>query len=163
MIDLPVEFGPKMLSRSLRLRPALYDRLLALPGVRSVAFSACGLMSGWQKTGPASTPERPAQKSDYTRYTYVTPHYFETLGIRLVAGRAIDETDRAGAAPVMVLSETAARTLFGGANPLGRMVSGSYTFQGKSAAQVVGTTSASARAIPMPSRSTCRFPSPSSP
>jgi len=138
MIDLPVEFGPKMLSRSLRLRPALYDRLLALPGVRSVAFSACGLMSGWQKTGPASTPERPAQKSDYTRYTYVTPHYFETLGIRLVAGRAIDETDRAGAAPVMVLSETAARTLFGGANPLGRMVSGSYTFQGKSAAQVVG-------------------------
>ncbi len=137
MVELPVEFGPTMLSRSNARRPLLEDRLRALPGVRSVAISACGLMSAWQRTGPAATPERP-WKNDHARYTYVTPQYFETMGIRIVAGRAIDESDRAGASPVMVLSETAARILFGNDNPLGRMVSLSYTFDTKSAVQVVG-------------------------
>ncbi len=138
MVELPVEFGPAMLSRSEARRPLLTDRLRALPGVRSVAISSCGLMSGWQRTGPVATAERPAQTGDYTRYTNVTPHYFDTMGIRIVAGRAIDERDRAGAPPVMVLSETAARTLFGKDNPVGRMVSLSNTFDARSAAQVVG-------------------------
>jgi predicted permease len=137
MVELPAEFGPGMLSRSNARRPVLYDRLQTLHGVRSAAISACGLMSGWQYTGPVSTAERPAQKSDNTRYTYVTQHYFETMGIPMIAGRAIEEGDRTGA-PVMVLSETAARTLFRDANPLGRMVSRSYTFDAKQAAQVVG-------------------------
>ncbi len=138
MVELPAEFGPSMLSRSNARRPLLYDRLQALTGVRSVAISACGLMSGWQYTGPVSTAERPAPKSDQTRYTYVTPHYFETMGIRMVAGRAIDESDRSNAPPVIVLSQTAARTLFGVTNPLGRLVSRSYTFEAKNAVRVVG-------------------------
>ena len=108
-VELPVEFGPGMIARSNARRPMLYDRLRALPGVRSVAISACGLMSGWQNTGPAASAQRPAQPSDYTRYTFVSPRYFETMGIQLRAGRAIDENDRAGATPVTVLSETAAR------------------------------------------------------
>ncbi|MDR3699098.1 MAG: ABC transporter permease [Candidatus Sulfopaludibacter sp.] len=138
MVDLPVEFGPNMASRSNAVRPVLYDRLQTLPGVRSAAFSACGLMSAWQNTGPISSAERPARKTDYTRFTVVTPHYFETLGIPLIAGRAIDERDRDGAPQVAVLSETAAHTLFGGTNPIGRMVSGSYTFEAGKAFEVVG-------------------------
>jgi predicted permease len=138
MVELPVEFGPKMLTRSLAQRPALYARLQSMPGVRSVAISACGLMSAWQRTGGLATPERPASKSDHVRYTYVTPHYFETLGIRVVRGRGLDENDRAGAPPVIVLSETAARTVFGAADPIGRVVSLSFTFEAKSVLQVVG-------------------------
>jgi predicted permease len=138
MVDLPVEFGPNMRSRSNAIRPLLYDRLQTLPGVRSAAFSACGLMSAWQNTGPISSAERPARKSDYTRFTVVTPHYFETLGIPIIAGRAIDERDRNGAPEVGVLSETAAHTLFGTANPIGRLISSSYTFDAGKAFEVVG-------------------------
>jgi hypothetical protein len=56
----------------------------------------------------------------------------------MVAGREFDDRDRPGAAPAVVLSETAARTLFGVENPVGRMVSLSYTFDAKAAAQVIG-------------------------
>ena len=138
MVELPLEFGPTMVTRSNARRSVLHDRLSGLPGVRSVAISACGLMSGWQRTGPVATPQRPAEKADYARYTYVTPHYFETLGIGLLSGRGIDESDRTGAAPVAVLSQGAARTLFGVANPVGRMVSLSSTFDARNALQVVG-------------------------
>ena len=138
MVEFPVEFGPNMVRRSEALRPRLYERLSALPGVKSVALSACGLMSGWQRTGPVSTPERPAQQSDHTRYTFVTPGYFQTLGIRLEAGRGIEDGDRGGGAPVIVLSETAARTLFGKADPVGRTVAMSNRYEAKGAAQVVG-------------------------
>jgi predicted permease len=138
MIDLPLEFRPGMVSRSVAQRPALYERLQSLPGVRSVAISACGMLSSWQKTGYVSTPARPLQKSDFIRYTYVTPGYFEALGIRMVSGRGIDQSDREGAPRTLVISETAARILFGRANPLGQMVSLSKTFEAKNAAQVVG-------------------------
>ncbi len=137
-VELPPELGPGMITRSNARRPLLYERLRALPGVRSVALSACGLMSGWQYTGPVASAERSAQPTDHTRYTYVSPRYFETMGIRVLAGRAIDENDRAGATPVTVLSETAARTLFGTANPVGRMISRSKTFEAGHALQVVG-------------------------
>jgi predicted permease len=137
-VDLPVEFGPGMVSRSNAQRPRLHERLQAIPGVRSVAISSCGPLSTWARTGWVSTPERPFQKSDYVRYTYVSPGYFETLGIRRLAGRTIDAGDRAGAPLVVVLSETAARTLFGHANPVGRLVSFAKTFEAKDAAQVAG-------------------------
>jgi predicted permease len=137
-VDLPVEFGPGMVSRSNAQRPRLQERVQAIPGVRSVAISSCGPFSPWQRTGWASTPERPLQKTDYVRYTYVAAGYFETLGIRTLAGRTIDQNDRAGTPPVIVLSETAARILFGRANPVGRLVSLTKIFQAKGAAQVAG-------------------------
>lgn len=137
-VDLPVEFGPGMVARSNAQRPRLQERLQSLPGVRSVAISSCGPLSTWQRTGWVSTPERPFQKTDYVRYTYVAPGYFETLGIRTLAGRTFHPGDRAETPPVIVLSETAARTLFGRTNPVGRLVSFAKTFRAKDAAQVAG-------------------------
>ena len=42
----------------------------------------------------------------------VGPHYLETMGIRLVAGRPLLASDTAGAPPVVVINETAARQFF---------------------------------------------------
>jgi predicted permease len=53
----------------------------------------------------------------------VTAGYLETAGIRLVAGRLFTGYDRAGSLRVAILNETAARTYFGGVNPLGQKVS----------------------------------------
>ena len=127
-----------MVARSNAQRPRLQERLQSLPGVRSVAISSCGPLSTWQRTGWVSTPERPFQKTDYVRYTYVAPGYFETLGIRTLAGRTFHPGDRVETPPVIVLSETAARTLFGRTNPVGRLVSFAKTFRAKDAAQVAG-------------------------
>ena len=62
------------------------------------------------------------------RVKMVDPWYFATLEIPVESGRGIEDRDRAGAPPVMVMSQEAARLLsgkFGMANPVGRVV-GTY-------------------------------------
>jgi ABC-type antimicrobial peptide transport system permease subunit len=50
----------------------------------------------------------------------VTPGYFQTFGISLLRGRAFEEGDRGK--PVVVLSESAAKILFPGQDPIGHTV-----------------------------------------
>lgn len=51
-----------------------------------------------------------------------TPDYFKAVGIPVVNGRVFDDTDRRGGPPVAVLSESAARQLWPGADPRGHRV-----------------------------------------
>jgi predicted permease len=52
----------------------------------------------------------------------VTDGYFETTGIRLLAGRLFTPRDRSGSLRVAILNDTAARAFFGAESPLGRTV-----------------------------------------
>ena len=54
------------------------------------------------------------------RILSVGPDFFATMGIRIVQGRAIDERDAPGRAPVVVVSELFARTFFDGQPAVGR-------------------------------------------
>ena len=63
----------------------------------------------------------PSEDASVERYS-VTPDYFRTMGIPLRRGRLISEEDRADSTPVMVVSETTARTLFRGRDPIGEQV-----------------------------------------
>ena len=79
--------------------------------------------------------------------------YFDTVGVRLLSGRPIDETDRAGSERVVVLSEPLARDLFPAVDPLGQSVAfaldgqelRTYTVVGV-AADVVSTQMSAPRA-----------------
>jgi predicted permease len=137
-VNLPIEFNKAMMERSRRVRQPLYDRLNLLPGVRVAALAAFGPMSPMQHTGGVSLPQRPAQEGDYTRRVHITPGYFESMGIRMLAGRGITGEDREDAPKVAVLSQTAARTLFGGENAVGRIVSLALRFDAQHTFQVVG-------------------------
>jgi putative ABC transport system permease protein len=53
----------------------------------------------------------------------VSPGFFQFIGSRLERGRLFDPTDRAGAEPVAILSETAARNLLGDNDPIGGRIS----------------------------------------
>lgn len=55
---------------------------------------------------------------------FITPRYFETLGLRLLQGRAFTERDREGSPRVTIINEAMARTLFPGQNPLGQRLGG---------------------------------------
>ena len=61
MADLPLEFTKAMMKQRTALRQPLYDRMNALPGVRSAAVAAFGVMDSTVHTCSLSTPERPAQ------------------------------------------------------------------------------------------------------
>jgi putative ABC transport system permease protein len=54
--------------------------------------------------------------------TLVTPGYFETLGIPLLAGRAFDGSDGADTPLVVVVNEAAAARYYPGSSPVGRRV-----------------------------------------
>jgi predicted permease len=138
MVDLPWEFSPAMMARYKALAQPLYDRMNQLPGVRSAAFSCFGPMGGDQHTGPLASADRPAERNDNTRIVQVSPQYFETMGIRIVAGRGITADDRAGTPEVAVLSETAARKMFGVANPVGRLVTQADRYNAQHSIEVVG-------------------------
>ena len=107
----------------LRFR-ALLERLRHLPGVEQVA--------GAEQLPPAGGPwngvhrgDRPPQSSSdlvpATRRT-VTPGFFQTMRIPLLAGRDFAATDASGAPPVTVLSQALAQRLFPGENPVGRIL-----------------------------------------
>jgi putative ABC transport system permease protein len=57
-----------------------------------------------------------------TYYDSVSLDYFRAMGVPLLAGRLFNADDRAGGNPVVIISETTARRLFGDENPLGRQL-----------------------------------------
>jgi len=50
----------------------------------------------------------------------VTPGFFRAMGVPLRRGRPLLDSDRAGAAPVVVISETMARRMWPGEDPIGK-------------------------------------------
>jgi predicted permease len=138
VVDLPLEIRRPVIDRHTALVWPLYERINAMPGVRSAAVSAFGPTNPLIRTDHVSTPERPSQSGDFTRLVYVTPRYFETMDIPILAGRGIRSDDRAGSARVVVINQSAARALFGRENPVGRSISLGERYRPKFAMQIVG-------------------------
>jgi len=65
----------------------------------------------------------PTAEATEVFYATVSPGFFATLGIGLVAGRDLAAEDRAGTTPVAVVNETLARRFWPGVSPLGRRLS----------------------------------------
>jgi predicted permease len=96
---------------------AARDRVAAIPGVQSASFSGMLIFSPSDIGAPFTIPGRPGAAGERfsARYNSVTPGYFETLGMRLVAGRTIEERDDVVGAPVVtVVNESMARRFFPG-------------------------------------------------
>ncbi len=106
--------------------PALHRRLVesmeALPGVQSAAYAMCGLASGC-RTSSSVTIEgyQPAAGEDVgVQENRVGPHYFTTVGMRLLTGRDFTEQDTERAPLVAIVNEAAVRRYFGNGNAIGR-------------------------------------------
>jgi predicted permease len=132
--DLPVE--PE--ERTDAFAQPLLDRLTHLPGVISAALCSYGPLGNFTYTSTLSTPEKPSAAENDVLSVQVSPGYFETMGTPIVRGRAITEADRANTRKVVVLSETAARRLFGSADAIGRLVARDPIYKDKESLQVIG-------------------------
>ena len=64
----------------------------------------------------------PPEQNRGIHINQVTAGYFETMGVRVLAGRSFTPRDRAASLRVAVLNETAARAYFGSENPIGRKI-----------------------------------------
>ena len=63
-----------------------------------------------------------ASEQGFAQYHAVSPAYFEVMGIRIVAGRALSADDVASGPPVVVVDEAFVREAFGGEEAVGRSV-----------------------------------------
>jgi predicted permease len=115
--------------------PALNDRLLAAAssaaGVKAASLSVNGMGGGSIRTSGFNVPgrtTRPAQEN------YVTPDYFNTVGIALLQGRSFTRADAQGAPKVAIISQTAAEKLFGTSNVIGAH----FGYDDKADIEVVG-------------------------
>jgi predicted permease len=109
---------------------ALYEDLLTrfsgLPAVRSVSLTMDTPLGGepsMSGTG-ISLPGRPADTDDAPRvfHNFVGPRFFETMGIRIAAGREFAPGDDERAPKRVIVSESLARRYFHGQDPLGRQI-----------------------------------------
>jgi predicted permease len=81
---------------------------------------------------------RPDAKASFVENRSVTPDFFETLGIQLLAGRLPTAADAGtDGAAVVVVNRTLARQLFGDDDPLGHRLDASSTWQ----PEIVGVVS----------------------
>ncbi len=99
----------------------LASTLSAVPGISSAALS---LAAPWSFGSPLL---RPVTGDDGLRsvsafFLHVSPGYFETLSVPLLAGRDFAWTDTSGQRHVAIVSQGLASELFGGAHPIGQRV-----------------------------------------
>jgi len=107
----------------------LAERLRALPGIESVG-GADTFPLGLSRSMTMASVDGNAAAPKGIVVSAVTPGFFETMRIPVLAGRAIGPEDRAGSAPVIVLNQRAARAFFAGAAPIGRqMTIGNKAFE----------------------------------
>lgn len=98
------------------------DGVHSVPGVRAAALaSQIPLGGNVDMYGMHVAGGNPAEDPSAMRYA-VTPRYFETMKIELVAGRLFTASDVLGAPEVVVLNEAAANRLFPSGTAVGRQV-----------------------------------------
>jgi len=118
----------------------LLGQFQRIPGVRAASYSHLGVFSGGEN-GETIQVEGYTPKADNDRNSamdVVGPGYFSTLGVPIVMGREILESDRAGAPRTCVINEAFAKRFFNGRNPIGMRITAIEDSEKRTAYQVVG-------------------------
>jgi predicted permease len=117
---------PKPQYDSNTVREQFYGRVLdgvrSLPGVRSAAYISFLPMTFGGGIFPIEAGGIPSNGASNRNASlrYATPSYFSTLGIPMLAGRDILETDELNRPFVAVVSESFAKKYFPGQNAIGQ-------------------------------------------
>ena len=119
------EYGEERVHSYLFYQSAV-ERVEALPGVeRAGVTTALPVEGGFGPyNGVYAEGQKPATRAEMTPAVrrVVSPGYFETMGIPLLRGRTLADSDEAGAPLVAVISRGMADALFPGEDPIGRAV-----------------------------------------
>jgi predicted permease len=133
LLDLPFGFDPKgvfvvrtLFDRERYPDPAkrqaaqkeLLDRLSHLPGVTAVATASHLPLSDARQIG-FRLEHAPADDYHWAENSLVSPGYFRSMGISLLAGRDFTEQDRPDTPNVAIISEKLAREYFPGRSAVG--------------------------------------------
>jgi len=149
VLVVPVDLPASRYSEAYQRR-GFFDRLIAsiegLPGVQAagaVSHLPLGGAENWMPFRIAGRPEPGPGQELYAPFRVATPHYFTALGIPLRRGRLFNDGDarqsvplirwfpqqpyppgydKPQAAPVAVVSESAAKQFWPGSDPIGQRI-----------------------------------------
>jgi predicted permease len=139
-ISLPSANDAALMQRQVQFQTALLERLRALPGTTSAGiindFPIGGVNYANGQFLEMSTPDEigtfeqyralaPADinaRSGNAGYRIASQGYFDAMGIKVIRGRGFEPGDGAGAPQVALISESLAKTKWGGRDPLGRYI-----------------------------------------
>ena len=110
------------------------ERVRTLPGVTSATLVADLPIRG----RTSSTSGKIGDEKISVNLNAVGPHFFETMGIPLIAGRSIDDRDTANSPTVVVVSQPFAEKYFPGQPAVGR-----HFLVGEADVEIVGVAAAS--------------------
>ena len=101
-------------------------RVRALPGVQSAGFVSPSLPFGFNfsqsEIRPDSRTYAEGQRGEIIENTMISASYLETLGVSIIEGRGIAETDAAGSPAVVVINQTMARSFWPNESAVGHTV-----------------------------------------
>ncbi|MFL6278605.1 MAG: ABC transporter permease [Vicinamibacterales bacterium] len=124
---MTIRVDPDSSYSSRERRSAYFDEVLrrvrAIPGVESAGITDAlplGRNRTWGARAKGVTYERGKNPSAFPRI--VSDGYPAAMGIPVLAGRDILESDTSSSEPVMVINQTMARTLWPGQDPIGKIV-----------------------------------------
>ncbi|HKQ75858.1 MAG TPA: ABC transporter permease [Blastocatellia bacterium] len=108
--------------RLAQLYQRMFDRIEAVPSVRSVTFSRHPLLSGSSQWRGFDVVGRPADPNNQPRSLIhiVRANFFEMMEIPIQLGRSLRPQDEAQAPRVTVVNQAFARRFFHNENPIGK-------------------------------------------
>ena len=114
------------LAKIVALGERLFPRIRAIPGVTAVTPMVAPPMLGngvWQvRYGMDGKADADVAANPLFPTDMVGPEFFKTFGIRLVRGRAFTEHDDGSSPLVAIVSESVARRLWPGRDPIGQRI-----------------------------------------
>ncbi len=93
----------------------------SLPGVTGAAVASAIPLRGWGDGMPMWLPEKP-DETRFTGFKIATPDYLRVLGLKVVEGRLLDETDKAGSPLVTVVNESFVRLYYPNQSVVGKRI-----------------------------------------
>ncbi len=115
-------------TRQLNFFNQLEERLNGLPGAIAVAITDTLPPGGDPRSRPYVALRNSGGDSaeqgmgGLVKWRYVTPGYFESLGIPITRGRGFSDTDRQPGEQAVILGQSLSRRLFGNDDPVGRRI-----------------------------------------
>jgi predicted permease len=120
VVGLNLELGGYDSERGRVFADTLISRLESLPGLESVAAARVVPLTGEREGGRSWLPDQYGdERAIDASQNIVTPGFFRTLGLPLVAGRNFTTADR-GAPAVAIVNETLARQAWPGQSAVGK-------------------------------------------
>jgi predicted permease len=123
-IELPLSRYPDA-ARQAAFADRLLERLRGLPNLAAAALADTAPLNPngtYSAYAAADRPLPPVAERTMAIRRIVSPGYFGAIGLPLKRGRDFAATDRPDTDTVALVNESAARSLFGGDDPLGRKV-----------------------------------------